>query len=242
MSPFISVRKSASLITLALLSAGSLALAQSAEKEKPNQPAPEPKPAASAPAPAPAPARPTSPNVNENFPSNPNVNPTPGQKYNAKGVANSSGESGAGKSSLERADQIFLTETFEHTAEQYKIAKLAASKAANAELKAFAEKRVKAYELLSQNLDAINKDKHMGLIEPKSEHAFDSLNKKTGAKFDEAYLKYDRAEMKSAIERAQKTAEKGKDDAVKALAAKLVPQYQENERFASELELALKRK
>jgi putative membrane protein len=240
MSPFIPSKRSAALITLALLSAGSLALAQSADKEKPNQPVPEPKPAASAP--APAPTSPASPNANQNFPSNPNVNPTPGQKYNAKGIANSTGESGAGKTSLERADQTFLTETFERTAEEYKIAKLAASKAATPDVKTFAEKRVKAYEQLSQKLDAINKDKHMGLIETKKEHAFDSLNKKSGTDFDEAYLKYDRAEMKHAIERAQKTAEKGKDDAVKTFAAKLVPQYQENERFASELEFALKRK
>ena len=234
--------RSACILALAVLSAGPSAFGQTADKDKPaqNTPVPEPKPAAGAP--APAPATPATPNPNENFPSNPNVNPTPGQKYNAKGIANSTGESGPGKTTLEKADQTFLTETFDHTAEEYKIAKLVASKAATAEVKAFAEKRVKAYEQLTQDLNAIDKEKHMGLVEGKNEKAFDSLNKKNGTDFDLAFLKYDLAEMKHAIERAQKTVDKGKDEAVKTLAAKLIPIYQENERFSSELQLALKSK
>jgi putative membrane protein len=179
------------------------------------------------------------PQPTENFPANPNINPPPSQHLNTRGYANSSGESSEAYTSLGRKDRKFMTDTFEWLPEESKLARLAATRATDPEVRSFAERRVKESEQMDQELNALAVKKRFGLPRVYKEPRFEKLADRNGGDFDRAFARSERDSLEKTAEHFRAAAKNGEDGDLRAVAEKLAGILEKSRDEAKRLEAKL---
>jgi putative membrane protein len=136
-------------------------------------------------------------------------------------------------------DQRFIREAARGGTTEVVLGKLAADRAASQKIKAFGERMVadhgKAVEAL-KNLAASKQVTLPTALGPKNQAIQDRLAKLTGPQFDRAYVKNMLADHKKDVADFMHEASSGKDPAVRAWAAQVLPTLQEHLRMVRELD------
>lgn len=123
------------------------------------------------------------------------------------------------------ADQ-FMTEAAQGGMMEVELGKLAASKAQNAEVKAFGQRMVVDHGKANEELKALAAKKNVELpkeISGGQKEAVNRLSKLSGAEFDKEYVKLMVDDHDEDLEAFEAQAEDAKDAEVKAFAAKYAP-------------------
>ena len=154
------------------------------------------------------------------------VNPPIGDKYNQKGLANSSGESSETQSALGRSDRRFVTRLIEETSLELKIVKLAAERAADPALRQIATTRVDELGKVEQELVKFAERKQVGLPKAGSERALSRLSRARPDKFDREFAEQQREYLEETLDSLKSMARDADDAEVRALAARLVKPFQ----------------
>lgn len=109
---------------------------------------------------------------------------------------------------------------------EVKLGELAASKAQNADVKAFAKKMVEDHSKANSELKALAEKKKFTLptsISEDQQEAYDELAKLSGAEFDKKYVEMMVEDHEEDVEAFQEQADDGEDADIKAFAAKTLP-------------------
>jgi putative membrane protein len=137
-------------------------------------------------------------------------------------------------------EEDFIKDVAQATQIEIESSKLAATKASNPEVKAFAEKLVKEHTEASAELMALVHSKNAmwsaddpGMKAKKQKH--ESLQKLTGAEFDKEYLEDMINDHEAAMVLFGKQSQSGKDAAIKAFADKTLPTLRDHLKMARDL-------
>ncbi|MEO5699460.1 MAG: DUF4142 domain-containing protein [Casimicrobiaceae bacterium] len=161
------------------------------------------------------------------------VTPTPAST--ADGSAKRPGDTRG--TSLDRSDRVFLKRAAQGGLKEVEFGKLAAAKATDPGVKAFAERMVKNHGEANKKLMDLSQSK--GLVQPTAirpgdQREMDKLESLSGAQFDEAYLTNILADHKADVRDFDKHAKRADDADVKKFAADTLPTLQEHLRMAEE--------
>ncbi|MEP7206632.1 MAG: DUF4142 domain-containing protein [Casimicrobiaceae bacterium] len=144
---------------------------------------------------------------------------------------------GAGGSSLDRSDRIFLQRAAQGGLKDVEFGKLAAAKASDPAVKAFAERMVKNHGEANKKLMDVAQSKGLvppSAIRPGDQRDLGKLASLSGAQFDDAYMKNMLADHKADVRDFDKHAKRADDPDVKKFAADTLPTLQEHLRIAEE--------
>jgi len=145
-------------------------------------------------------------------------------------------------SKLDWGDKRFLTKAEKAGMEEVAISRVAAERATNPEVKAFAQKIVADHESLNKDLTSLANTEGVTLSSSMEKHD-DKLTskwekKEAGADFDKAYLKQMASDHEDALELFGK-ASKSKNPEIASVASKALPTLQEHHTRAMELRKTL---
>jgi putative membrane protein len=139
-------------------------------------------------------------------------------------MTNSMSNTGAGN--VSSADTEFMNKAAQGGMEEVQLGQMAASKAQNAEVKAFGQKMVEDHSNANTELKAVARQKNVTLpteISAKQKEDIDKLSKLSGAAFDKEYVKMMVDDHEKDVAEFQKQAANGTNADVKAFAAKTLP-------------------
>jgi putative membrane protein len=156
-----------------------------------------------------------------------NVANTMGNAANA--VANT--VSNAAKSVTGGTDEDFMKDTAMAGSAEVELGKLASTKAANAEVKKFAQMMVTDHTKAGTELKALAAKKNLTLpadMDSSHKSELESLKGKTGADFDRAYVDDMVSDHEKAVSDFQSKANNASDPDVKAFATKTLPTLQKH--------------
>lgn len=142
------------------------------------------------------------------------------------------GTAPAGKSTLSRADQKFMTEAAGAGMYEVEVSKLVADHSENADLKSFAQMLITDHTAANTELMGIAQTKNVSLppTMPKSKQSeIDKLAKLKGDAFDKAFIQ--QAGLKAhreAVSLFDGESKSGKDADVKGFATKILPKLREH--------------
>jgi putative membrane protein len=137
-----------------------------------------------------------------------------------------------------RSDSEFANKAAMGGKHEVEGAKMVAGKAANAELKAFANRLVKDHAMANQELTSLMKAKH--LMATKEEKPEPELwRNEAGAAFDRAYIEHAVNEHQKDIALFEAEAKDGTDAELKAFANKTLPTLREHLKQAQDLRAKL---
>ena len=141
-------------------------------------------------------------------------------------------------------EEDFLKDVAQGSQVEIESSTLAATKAQNAEVKAFAQKLVDDHTKAGKELDALVKNKHADwppddpkFKEKKQKH--ESLQTLTGAEFDKEYLEDMISDHEATIARFARYSLNAKDAQIKAFAEKMQPELREHLKMARDLKAKL---
>ena len=144
------------------------------------------------------------------------------------------------QSDMSGRDEDFIKDVAQASQVEIESSKLAITKAANPEVKAFAEKLVKDHTEASAELMALVHSKNAmwpaddpGLKAKKQKH--ESLQTLTGAEFDKEYLEDMISDHESAMALFGKQSAMGKDARIQAFADKTLPALRDHLKMARDL-------
>ena len=141
-------------------------------------------------------------------------------------TSNNNSANSNGSSSAAANDKAFMTEAANGGMAEVELGKLAASKAANAEVKKFAQMMVDDHSKANAELKTLAGTKNVTLpAEPDAakKSTMDSLKALTGADFDNAYVKEMVEDHEKDVAKFEEESKTASDPDVKAFAAKTLP-------------------
>jgi putative membrane protein len=144
----------------------------------------------------------------------------------------------AQSSALSNADKTFMRLAAEDNMTEAHLGEMAASQAANSDLKTFAHTLVqdhtKAYEELSALSGKTGEDIPKG-IDVRKDAAIQQLGRLKGASFDRRFLQNEIRDHEKAISAFKREAEHGQNSDVKGYAQKVLPTLEEHLHKAQEI-------
>jgi putative membrane protein len=135
-------------------------------------------------------------------------------------------------------DEKFLKEFAHANAAEVEVGKLAADKAQNADVKAFAKHMVDDHSKTISKVESIASKTNVDVkAKPDLMHKAKSelLEMKSGTNFDRAYMKAMVDDHTKVVEMLQKEIRDGRDASVKELASKALPEVQKHLKMAQDL-------
>jgi putative membrane protein len=133
-------------------------------------------------------------------------------------------------------DRRFVTKAADGGQAELAVAKLAAEKASNAEVKSFAQKLVDDHSKVNDELKGIAGQKNVKLDDDNDhDRAYKRLSKKSGAEFDREFVEHMIDEHEKDVKMFEKAAKDAKDSDVRSFAAKHVDHLREHLRQAESL-------
>ncbi len=140
-------------------------------------------------------------------------------------------------SNLDRGDRRFLEKAAQGGMKEVEFGRLAAGKASDASVKAFAERMVKDHGDANKKLMDLAQSKGVtprATLRPQDRHELKNLEQLEPAKFDQAYMKDMVDDHMKDVKSFEKEAKSAKDPDVKRFAADTLPVLQEHLRMAEE--------
>jgi len=144
-----------------------------------------------------------------------------GQSSDSPSKMAGSGTNGSDK--LARKDKSFIEKAAQDSAAEVEAGKLAASKGSSDEVKKFGERMVQDHGKAADELKQLAQSKGIDVpdtADRKHQRAAKSLEKKSGAEFDRAYMSQMVKDHQDDLKAMQKAAKEAKDPDVKAFAEK----------------------
>jgi len=132
---------------------------------------------------------------------------------------------------LSHLDKRFILKAGEASANEVALSELAADRASNPDVKSFAQKMLTDHRQLNDELSALASHKNIDIaksVKKGGEEGVESLSKKSGKDFDEAYMKGMVGGHEEAADLFQKEAADGKDADTVALATKYLATIMEH--------------
>lgn len=137
---------------------------------------------------------------------------------------------------LSWGDRRFVTKAADSGQDEVSLAKLAAEKASNAEVKTFAQKLADAHQQVVSELQTLASQKNVNLDHDNDrDRAYKRLSKKTGAEFDHEFVEHMIDEHEKDIKMFEKAAKDAKDSDIRSFAAKTVDHLRDHLRQAESL-------
>jgi putative membrane protein len=130
---------------------------------------------------------------------------------------------------MRSSDTVFAMAASRGGAAEVEMGKLAAEKAANADVKAFGQQMADDHGEANQRLKSIADGQNLTLprtMNAKQQATYDMLKSKTGAEFDKAYVEAMVKDHAEDVKAFQREADKGTDEQIKAFAAQTLPMIQ----------------
>jgi putative membrane protein len=164
------------------------------------------------------------------------ANPSATANNTTTGQGNAAGNPSHGAA---LSPEQFAAQAHEDNLAEIRLAKLAETKAANAEVKSFAQRMVTDHTRLNEQLESVAKQQNLQLPQGEqlnSEHQqlADRLSGLSGDQFDRTYMEHMVPDHQKAIQKFQQEANGGQNPALKDLAAKALPTLQEHLRLAEQ--------
>ncbi|MFP5406586.1 MAG: DUF4142 domain-containing protein [Gammaproteobacteria bacterium] len=157
--------------------------------------------------------------------------------------ASSSHDMKAGK--VPSADHKFIEKAARGGMAEVEMGRLAQQKATNEQVKQFGARMVADHSKANDELKQIAASKGVQVptsLDKKHKKTMDELQKLSGAEFDRQYMKHMVADHKEDVSEFQKEAKSGKDEDIKAFAAKTLPVLQDHLKMAESTYNAVKGK
>ncbi len=139
---------------------------------------------------------------------------------------------------IARGDRKFMEKVAQDNAAEVEAGKLASTKASNDQVKQFGERMVQDHGKAADELKQLAQSKGVDLpdaADRKHEREAKSLEKKSGADFDKAYMQQMVKDHRADLKELQKQAKSGKDPELKAFAEKTAQVVQEHLNMAQQL-------
>jgi len=136
-------------------------------------------------------------------------------------------------------DQAFVIQTAKNGMAEVELGKLAGEKASNAKVKAFGQRMVTDHGKAGDELKSLAATKQITLPtmpDPEHKAMHDRLAKLSGAEFDRAYVREMVVGHRKGVDSFTMESMSGKDNEVKAWAAKTLPTVREHLRMIEELD------
>ena len=130
------------------------------------------------------------------------------------------------KATQDNADEDFLKEAANGGLMEVELGKYAEENAANPRVQKFGAMMVRDHSKVNDELKSLAKSKNIELpatLDDTHKNKLDEMMKEKGDDFDKAYVKDMVDDHEKDVDQFQKQAENGKDDEVKAFAAKTLP-------------------
>jgi putative membrane protein len=137
---------------------------------------------------------------------------------------------------LSWGDRHFVSKAADDGNDEIALAKLAAEKATNPEVKSFAQKLVDDHQMVANELQTIASQKNVK-IDKDMDHdrAYKRLSKKSGNEFDQEFVEHMIDEHEKDIKMFEKAAKDAKDPDVRSFASKHVDHLRDHLRMAENL-------
>ncbi len=145
----------------------------------------------------------------------------------------------------EAADQIFANAVAQQSMTEVELGKLAASNAANEDVKAYAVQMTESNTKVNQRLKRVAAKGNVTIsaaLDAKSQSRVDKLAKLTGADFDRAFVKDQIQSGEKNLRAYEQELQNGADVGLKTLATRASPFMQKQLQAAKDLEKVLKNK
>lgn len=139
---------------------------------------------------------------------------------------------------VDRGDRKFMEKVAQDNAAEVEAGKLASTKASNDQVKQFGERMVQDHGKAADELKQLAQSKGVDLpdaADRKHEREAKSLEKKSGADFDKAYMQQMVKDHRADLKELQKQAKSGKDPELKAFAQKTAQVVQEHLNMAQQV-------
>lgn len=144
----------------------------------------------------------------------------------------------AAENKLAHADTSFMKKVAENTKSELELAQLAEQKAADPQVKEFAQKVIEDHGKADEKLKAVAQQENIDLPDRKSSGETTEkarLDRLNGADFDRAYMKHMVAEHEQDINDFRKEATNSKDDNVRKFASENLPVLQAHLKMARDI-------
>lgn len=134
-------------------------------------------------------------------------------------------------------DRRFVTKAADSGATEINLAKLAAERASNPEVKSFAQKLIEDHQQVSSELKSLATQKNVTLDDEDlgSDRAYKRLSKKSGMEFDQEFVEHMIDDHEDSVKRFEKASTDAKDPELRAFAAKHVDHLREHLQKAQSL-------
>lgn len=151
----------------------------------------------------------------------------------------STGSSGGTVSSLSNDDKEFVMKTAQGGMAEVALSNLAAQKAANADVKAFAMRMVTDHSKANEELKAMAVNKGLALptdLGKEAKEASDKLSSKTGREFDHEYMETMVSDHEKTVKAFEKASKDANDPDLKGWTTKTLPTLQDHLKMAKDTE------
>jgi len=148
---------------------------------------------------------------------------------------------GFGTTGLSRAaddDSKFMLEAASGGMMEVQLGQMAAEQASNADVRKFGERMVKDHTMANKELQAVAEKKGVAIPKELMKEHQEKVNKLKGLKgadFDREYMHCMVKDHDEDVAKFAKQAQNGKDDQVKAFAAKTLPTLKEHQQMAHDI-------
>lgn len=164
--------------------------------------------------------------------------------YDTSGTSSTAatGTTGA-TSSMDKADTDFMTKAAQGGLAEVNMGNMAASKATNADVKAFGNRMVTDHSKANDELKQLAATKGVTLaadVNDEQKKAMDSMSSKNGKDFDKAYMDDMVKDHETDVKEFEKASKSAKDADLKAWAAKTLPTLQEHLKMAKDTQKKVK--
>ena len=160
------------------------------------------------------------------------------------GTASTAGTpSSSAASSVDPADQDFMTKVAQGSMAEVSLGQMASSKATNADVKAFADRMVTDHGKLNDELKQLAQTKGVTLpadVDKASKDAADKLSKESGKAFDKSYIGDMVTGHEKVVAAFEKEAKDGKDPDLKTWVTNSLPTIKDHLKMAKETKAKLK--
>jgi putative membrane protein len=158
------------------------------------------------------------------------------------GMTGATGMSGA-TSSMDPADNDFMTKAAQGGLSEVNMGNMAASKATNADVKAFGNRMVTDHSKANDELKQLAATKGVvlpGDVSAEQKKTMDSMSSKNGKDFDKAYMDDMVKDHEKDVKEFEKASKSAKDADLKAWATKTLPTLQEHLKMAKDTQKKVK--
>jgi putative membrane protein len=159
----------------------------------------------------------------------------------AGGATTMTGRDSASRGKLGWMERRFVTKAADSGTTEINLAKLAAERATNSEVKSFAQKLVDDHTKVGEELKTLAGQKNVKLDDDDlgSDRAHKRLSKKSGAEFDQEFVEHMVDMHEADVKMFEKAAEDAKDPELKSFAAKHVDHLRQHLQQAQSLRSSL---